>query len=423
MDLAVFTGGNVKIRFGSMRSMEFTTGTGASNVVMRTDSLTGHTPGIQLASLPILVPGLIHKDDGQMEQAFIPFVIRISLKSLFGSLFSSEYIINQAYLLIFAALSIFLGAILVLVVMIGFGLAGGITRSISLLRKGTYEISQGNLSARIHLKSRDELGQLAGSFNSMVADLSRMLEEIKDKERLEGELEAARAIQLKLLPQIPPEIAGYLIAATSLPAKQVGGDYYDFLPEPLGRTSVAVGDVCGKGMPAALLMANLQASLRALCGMDLPLAEMTCRMNQLMHRNTEAEQFITFFVCRYDPTDRTLTYVNAGHNHPLLVQTNGQVRALDQGGLILGPFADAAYEQETLTLSLGDVLLLYTDGVSEAMNANEEELGEARMREIVRKHAADSSRGILEAVEALLKSHQAADQPEDDQTLLVAKVI
>jgi serine phosphatase RsbU (regulator of sigma subunit) len=266
------------------------------------------------------------------------------------------------------------------------------------------------------------LGSLAPQV-ALASDNMRLLEENIEKRRMEEELQVARKVQEGFLPKNLPPTPGLELAAQSTFSLEVAGDYYDVIAMSDGRTVLAVGDVSGKGTGAALLMANLQASLRALTGMNLTLAEMVGRINLLIHRNTVPDQFITFFVCLFDPATRSLTYVNAGHNHPLLVHTDGQVDPLDTGGLILGPFCENTYEQETLTLAVGDVLLFYTDGVSEAMNAREEELGEARLRDAVLDHSARSSREIMDSVKRLLSSHQVASQPLDDQTLLVAKVL
>lgn len=419
LDLTVYPVGKADIRVGGM-SIQFKGGEGTPAAVMRTDSVSETQHGWTLASLPILIPGLTYDSDGQVTQSYVLFTIRISLKSLFGSLFSSEYIINQAYLILFAALAVILGAVLVLVAMIGFGLAGGITHSISLLRKGTQQISRGDLSTRIHIKSRDELSQLAGSFNSMVADLERMLKEIKEKERLEGELEAARAIQMKLLPQDPPTIPGYRIAATSLPAKQVGGDYYDFLPGKAGRLELVVGDVSGKGMPAALLMANLQASLHTLAESGLEVQDLISRLNRVLYANTDPQIFATFFFGVLDPAIGKLVYVNAGHNPPV-VCGNGRLEQLSAGGLPLGVMQDSPYMPGQITLKPGELVALYSDGIVEAADDHDREFGEARFIELLRKHSGEDPETILSVVLAEVAAF--CGTPQDDVTLVVVKRI
>ena len=305
-----------------------------------------------------------------------------------------------------------------MVAMVGFRLVGGITHSISLLRQGTKQISQGDLSARITIKSKDELGQLAGSFNAMVTDLGRMLEEVKEKERLEGELEAARAIQMKLLPQSTPQLPGYLIAAASLPAKQVGGDYYDFLPHPTGHLSIVVGDVSGKGMPAALLMANLQASLHALCESNLEVQDLIARLNRVLFVNTDPQIFATFFFGLLDPTSGKITYVNAGHNAPV-VCGNGWLEELKTGGLPLGVIQDSAYSLGQTTLKPGELMALYSDGVVEATNSTEEEFGEERFIELLKEHRGEEPEAILQKVIQAVESF--CGTPQDDVTLVIIK--
>jgi sigma-B regulation protein RsbU (phosphoserine phosphatase) len=203
----------------------------------------------------------------------------------------------------------------------------------------------------------------------------------------------------------------------------VAGDYYDVIALAGGRSVLAIGDVSGKGAGAALIMANLQASLRALCGLNLTLDGIILRANELMHQNTEPDQFITLFVGVFDPQEHVLRYVNAGHNFPILIRRTGRDQMLDEGGLILGPFPDATYEQGCVRLVPGDALLLYTDGVSEAMNESGDELGEELVRDVLRAHADETPGEIIASVMSLVNLHQGDRPPEDDQTLLAVRVV
>ncbi len=417
MDLTVHPDGDVRIRFGGLQAFEFTTSGSANGKILRTDTVSGSKSGLHLISLPILVPCIVYSERDEVKQSNILFTIRISPKTLFTNLFSSDTIINRVYLYIFVALTLILGAILILVVMIGFGLAGSITHSVGLLRRGTQRIGQGDLNARIFIKSNDELGQLAGSFNAMASDLGRMLEEIKDKERLEGELEAARAIQLKLLPQALPIIPGYSLAATSMPAKQVGGDYYDFLSEQAGKVDMVVGDVSGKGMPAALLMANLQASLHTLSESGLAVEDLIARLNRVLYANTDPEIFATFFFGRLDPGGEFI-YVNAGHNPPILCG-NGRMEQLTEGGLPLGIVQDSLYLSGRIELNPGEIVAMYSDGIVEAANQEDQEFGEKRFIELLREHCHRDPQAIQQAV--LKAVGEFCGTPQDDVTLLVLK--
>jgi phosphoserine phosphatase RsbU/P len=264
------------------------------------------------------------------------------------------------------------------------------------------------------------LDELAPQF-AMAADNMRLVEENFDRQRLQEQLSMARHVQEGFLPHDLPATPGLHLAALSTFSLEVAGDYYDVIPLEGGRTVLAVGDVAGKGAAAALLMANLQASLRALCGVGLRPAELMNRINKLIFHNTEPDQFITFFVAVFDPHGRTLTYVNAGHNPPFLL-SHGNLQPLSTGGTIVGAFEETTYEQASLTLASGDVLLIYTDGISEAMNEREEELGEQRLCDVLCRSAGSDVHVILDNVRSVLAAHQHVTQPEDDQTLLVAKI-
>jgi serine phosphatase RsbU (regulator of sigma subunit) len=265
------------------------------------------------------------------------------------------------------------------------------------------------------------LGSLAPQV-ALASDNMRLLEENIEKRRMEEELAIARHVQEGFLPREIPQVQGLEIAAHMVFCLEIAGDYYDVIPLEDGRTVLVVGDVSGKGAGAALIMANLQASLRALCGIGLALPEVMTRINRLIYQNTEPGQFITFFVGVFEPRERSLTYVNAGHNPPLLVHGIGKGRILETGGFILGVFPDATYEQETLQLSPGDMLFLYTDGVSEAMNARSEELGEQRLLQMVSANATETPHAIVERVIEMVSRHTGDTPTSDDLTLLVAKV-
>ncbi|HEY3296307.1 MAG TPA: GAF domain-containing SpoIIE family protein phosphatase [bacterium] len=257
---------------------------------------------------------------------------------------------------------------------------------------------------------------------ALASENIRLLEENVGKKRLEEQLAMARRVQHGFLPRQIPYCPGLDVAARCRFCLEVAGDYYDIIPLPTGETVLAVGDVSGKGAGAALLMANLQASLRTAVGMGIPLTDIVSRINELIHRNTPPEQFITFFVGMFDPVRMEFTYVNAGHNPPLLLRRDGVTEALDVGGLLLGTFLGFAYHQATVPLSKGDVLLMYTDGVSEAMSEHSEEFGEDRIRTLLREHATHPPDAILDDLERRVLQYTGSDLLEDDFTLLAAKV-
>lgn len=248
------------------------------------------------------------------------------------------------------------------------------------------------------------------------------LEERIDKERMEEELSIAKSIQEGLLPDPIPEVEGVDLAARTISSREVGGDYFDVAKTPDGNTILAIADVTGKGVPAALLMANLQSMLHVLLPVDITLAEATERINNLIFKNTPSDKFITFFWAKYLSTHNILRYVNAGHNPPLLLRDNKDTfEELSTGGLLLGAMETMMpYEQADVQLNPNDLLISYTDGVNEAMDNDEEEFGTTRLKECILKNRNRSSEEILDAiVENVLEfSNQ---KLFDDLTLLIIK--
>ncbi|MFZ5432644.1 MAG: PP2C family protein-serine/threonine phosphatase [Calditrichota bacterium] len=268
--------------------------------------------------------------------------------------------------------------------------------------------------------------RILSSLASQVALASeniRLIEENVGKKRLEEQLEIARRIQHGFLPQQMPSTPGLEIAARSRFCLEVAGDYYDVIPLSTGETVMAVGDVSGKGAGAALLMANLQASLRTAVGMGVPLPDVVARINELIYHNTPPEEYITFFVCVFNPATNKLSYINAGHNPPLVRHRNGNLSMLDAGGFILGFTTDVRYQQGEIEVVPGDVILMYTDGVSEAMNTQEEEFGEHRIRKFLSRVNSFNSTDALKALETEVMHHRESGPLEDDFTILLVKRI
>jgi sigma-B regulation protein RsbU (phosphoserine phosphatase) len=252
----------------------------------------------------------------------------------------------------------------------------------------------------------------------------RLFGDAIERQKLEDELVIAREIQRALLPSKLPEIPGFDVAAVNISSKQVGGDYYDVIALEDGKYMIAVGDVAGKGTPASLLMANLQATIRALVPIGLSLGELTRRVNDLICDNTTSGRFITFFWMILDAKSRTLRYVNAGHNPPILFRGNGDVERLHSGGIILGIIKSAdPYEEGNVALDPGDSIILFTDGVTEAMNAAGSELGE---EPLLRLSANRSTLNAVEMVDTLVdavKLHSTGAPQSDDVTLVVLRAV
>jgi serine phosphatase RsbU (regulator of sigma subunit) len=241
--------------------------------------------------------------------------------------------------------------------------------------------------------------------------------------RMEEELHLAQQIQQTFLRTDFPPLPRCEVHAVNLPSRQVGGDYYDIVACPDGAFFVAIADVAGKGVPAALLSSMLQAALRTQAGTDLPVSSILRNVNSLVYRSAATTQFATFFLARVDREGRQLTYCNAGHNWPVLLRRSGEVLRLDRGGLLLGMFEDVAMEHATETLGAGDVLVLYTDGISEATNRDGELFGEGRVADFVRElPPALPARDIGERLLAEVQHHLGPMEAQDDRTLVVLRV-
>lgn len=272
----------------------------------------------------------------------------------------------------------------------------------------------------------DELEFLSTLGNAAMISLENayLFLEILEKQRLEEELSIAREIQRKLLPAAPPQVAGYEFAGMNNSHSQVGGDYFDYIQISQDKWAITIADVSGKGVPAALLMANIQASLHAMIHAEWTLSEKVARINNIIHANTNMDKFITFFVAIIDTTKNELTYVNAGHNPPMLFpkgDVTEKVRLLEAGGLILGMLKNMPYEQETIALHAGDLLILFTDGVSEAMNENDEEFEEFRIEETVRKHIDKPVEQLMYCLEEDVKKFSGTAPQSDDITMLTMR--
>ena len=249
-----------------------------------------------------------------------------------------------------------------------------------------------------------------------------LVEERIEMERLEEEMRLARDIQERLLPSSVPQDTSVEMAALALPSRHVGGDYYDLVLQSNGSILLAIADVTGKGVPAALLMANLQACLHTMVPMDLTMEEFIAHMNRVICKNTGFDKFITAFTGLYRPDKRTLDYVNAGHNPPMLLRASGELEELEIGGLLLGVFEGAEYERGQVTLAPGDVLAVFTDGVTEAMSPDGEEFHEDRLEKILRETQDQTAQGILNAIRsAIITFTGSSTQLSDDLTLIVLK--
>ncbi|HEX9652924.1 MAG TPA: SpoIIE family protein phosphatase [bacterium] len=262
-----------------------------------------------------------------------------------------------------------------------------------------------------------------GNLSIISIENARLFEETLEKQRMEEELLIARDIQRRLLPDSCPKIAGFDVAAVNIPSRQVGGDYYDCIRLNDGHYAFGIADVSGKGVPASLLMSNLQASLHALLNTGLNIDEVTHRINNIIYRNTSIDKFITFFLAVLDPIERTLRSVNAGHNPPYLFHQDGSFQTLSDGGLLLGMMPNMPYAVQTVNLLPGDCLVMFTDGVSEAVDASDEEFEEKRIEACVLENQKLPAEQVLQRLIKAVKDFAEGQPQADDITALVIKVL
>ena len=349
-----------------------------------------------------------------------------SLRTTLTELFTASSPMSTVVMAALIALGFLFLVLETLALIFGLRISGGITKAVRTMHRHLCCVAEGDLDSHIEIPNQDELGDLAASFNQMTAAIKQGREEAIARERLEKELETARGIQERLLPHRMPSVLGFEVSGTSLPSHEVGGDYFDFLDLPTGHLGVAIADVSGKGIPAALLMANLQASLRAQDLQPESVSVIASRLNGLLVQNTDERMFVTFFYGILDKMKATFTYTNAGHNPPMLLRANGKLLRLEEGGMLLGFLSDQSYVQAAVSLEPGDVLTLFTDGITEAVNpdsANRDTkyFGEEKLVEVLRANAGRSTADIQAAVLAAVAAHTHLAPPGDDMTLVVIK--
>ncbi len=290
-------------------------------------------------------------------------------------------------------------------------LKGRIIGLLNLFNKRTGDFSE--TDARL-------LGIIAAQ-SAQIIENARLAAEEQALQLMQEEMRLACKIQTDLLPKEPPLVPGYDIAGTSIPAKMVGGDYFDFIKIDDRSIALCLGDVSGKGMPAALLMANLQATLRAQTAVCTGPKECLERSNALLYRSTDADKFATLFYGILDTEAHRLTYANAGHNYPMLLKVGCDPELLETSGLVLGCLEDFRYSEGAIDLAKGDLLLIYSDGITESFNVNEEEYGEEKLSGLLREQCGKRASEIIETIVASVRAHAAAAPQSDDITLLVIR--
>ena len=367
---------------------------------------------------------------------------------LYSRLFAAlgDFATGVEYVLFFAL--VIFAIIECVALLIGYRLTRTVTGAVAELYDATTHINRGDFSHRISVKSNDQLATLANSFNSMTASIENLIEEQKQKQRLENELTIAQEVQAQLFPQHISQLASLEVYGFCRPARTVSGDYYDFLTVDSDKLILAVGDVSGKGISAALLMATIHSAVRAyslegnpslrlpvavgetassslalasrLDGAEVSSGTLLSLLNHQLYQSTPAEKYATLFLGVYDGHQRELTYSNGGHLPPIILAEDGSLRRLDRGGTVIGLFDHRSYEESSVALRRGELFLAYSDGVSEPEN-DFGEFGEQRLIDLVWKNRDLPLQRICEIVTAAVDDWIGANEQPDDITLVLAR--
>jgi sigma-B regulation protein RsbU (phosphoserine phosphatase) len=295
------------------------------------------------------------------------------------------------------------------------------TERLRALTRGVRQLAAGDFRARVPATSADEFGQLARAFNQMAQDLEHHQALAVEQERLHRELELSRQIQTDMLPRAPLRFGASEIKGVSIPAREVGGDFFNYFELPDHQLGLLVGDVSGKGVSAALLMANVQATLRARLPLQNDLAALADLLDRELDESTPGGVFVTLFLAILDEA-RVLRYVNAGHNPQYVLRGDGHVERLSSIGLPIGLFGGHGYKETRVSLVAGDLLFFYTDGLVEAENDRGDQFGAERVEAILIEEHARGIDAVLERIERDVNAFRGAVEPLDDATLMAMRV-
>ena len=298
-----------------------------------------------------------------------------------------------------------------------------ITRAVGDLYEATLHVRRGDFSHRIRVHQRDQLGALGDSFNEMTSSITELIAEQRQKQKLENEISIAREVQEQLFPKQIPSLPGLDLAAICRAARSVSGDYYDFIRLGPSRAGLALADISGKGIFAALLMASLQASLRSQATQDSSIgpAELVSRINRHLYLNTSDDRYATFFFGVYDSDTRNLTYTNAGHLAPFFITDSG-CEELTEGGTVVGLFEECPYTQRTICVKPGSVLVVFSDGLTEPENVYGEEFGIARLKEEAIRLRNLPAFKMAQALIGAAEQWAGTPEQADDMTVVIARM-
>jgi phosphoserine phosphatase RsbU/P len=388
------------------------------------------------------IPSFKHWESGESARGLM--VVQTRPSQLYSRLFEAMGKRASMAVIVLGVIAALLAIIELIALFIGLRLTRTITRSVAELYEATQHINKGEFHHRIQIRSKDQLAALESSFNSMTASIENLIEEQKEKQKLEGELAIAQEVQALLFPREISQTESLEMHGICRPARTVSGDYYDFLQLGQDQIGLAVGDISGKGISAALLMATVHAFVRAYTieealteatvgaavgsstmmlshpGEHLPPATLLALLNEQLFRSTPASKYATMFLGFYDGVRRRLTYSNAGHLPPFLVSPDGSYRKLGDGGMVVGLFGGVRYDNDFVDMQSGDIIVAYSDGVTEPENEFGE-FGEERLAQIVRENSSLPLPRIADAViTAVVDWIGGAEQP-DDITVVLAR--
>jgi len=371
---------------------------------------------------------------GSKLQAMIAVISRPSY--LYSLLFASSVKVGKVVWAMLIGIALFFALMELFALAMATSLSLTITRSVAELYKGTKAIDAGHLEHRIPVKRKDQLAALAASFNRMAASVSELLVQQREKERLLSELAIAQEVQSTLFPRSPAFMGSLEVHGTCLPARTVGGDYFDFIfgygpglgadGKSAGHVTLALGDISGKGISAALLMSALHSADRAFSaavneeGAPVSPALLLKLLNAHLYRSTQSARYATLFLATYDPATKRLTYSNGGHLPPLVISKDGRVQRLEVGGAVVGLLDGLEYEEATVQLEPGDLLVAYTDGLTEP-EKNGEDFGEERLMEFVRARRDEPLTVLATNTLQVVKAWIGDQEQPDDMTVVLAR--
>jgi sigma-B regulation protein RsbU (phosphoserine phosphatase) len=383
-----------------------------------------------------------HWQSGKPNTLLLTVRTRPSL--LYGRLFRTLGDMTSAIVVLLVLIALVFALIEIVALVIGVRLTRTITLSVANLYEATQHINQGDFTHRIEVRSQDQLASLGSSFNSMTESLQRLIAEQKEKQRIESELHIAKEVQDLLFPRDASDLDGLELHGICRPARTVSGDYYDFLPVGANAVGLAVGDISGKGISAALMMATVHAFVRAHTLVEhIPAAQpssgqgsvavangesnlcpapgtVLALLNQQLYRSTPAQKYATIFLGFYDQPTRQFTYSNAGHLPPIVVCANGSTHLLDVGGTVVGLFGDMVYPEGRVTLNPGDIVVAYSDGITEPEN-DFGDFGEERLTQIVLENRDLPLPRISEAILNAVTDWIGGEEQPDDMTIVLAR--